>query len=224
MQWRGGTLCQVTGALSMLSGEVSVMLLTAITADRLICIVFHFRVQPLSLKMCYLICLVVWLLGFVMSFLPMSDFCCWMPVIIIGILSLSGSFHDPEKKAYVWMAVFVLPFNSSVNPILYTLSTPQMRDWFCKHSKSKEHGKRGVHYLHKPGALFSTAAASNPATKIKTTELSLPSLNVANLERSGCINKGFQDDTLPLENGNRLALVENGSSQDNSSATYDTRL
>ena len=52
-----------------------------------------------------------------------------------------------------------------------------------------EHGKRGVHYLHKPGALFSTAAASNPATKIKTTELSLPSLNVANLERSGCINK-----------------------------------
>lgn len=314
VQWRGGTLCQVTGALSMLSGEVSVMLLTAITADRLICIVFHFRVQPLSLKMCYLICLVVWLLGFVMSFLPMSglsyfnvegkgngfygrstvclalqlsndrppgweysvsifigfnllaflfiscsyvaiflsavkssssirstnvkrestlakrvafiiltDFCCWMPVIIIGILSLSGSFHDPEKKAYVWMAVFVLPFNSSVNPILYTLSTPQMRDWFCKHSKSKEHGKRGVHYLRKPGALLS-ATASNPATKITTTELSLPSLNVANLERSGCINKGFQDDTSPPENGNRLALVENGSSQDNSSATYDTRL
>ncbi|PFX12596.1 G-protein coupled receptor GRL101, partial [Stylophora pistillata] len=157
------------------------------------------------------------------AFIILTDFCCWMPVIIIGILSLSGSFHDPEKKAYVWMAVFVLPFNSSVNPILYTLSTPQMRDWFCKHSKSKEHGKRGVHYLRKPGALLS-ATASNPATKITTTELSLPSLNVANLERSGCINKGFQDDTSPPENGNRLALVENGSSQDNSSATYDTRL
>ena len=204
------------------------MLLTVITADRLICIVFHFRVQPLSLKTCYLICLLVWLLGFVISFLPMSglsyfnavgngngfygrstvclalqlsndrppgweysvsifigfnlaaflfislsyvaiflsavksssairstnvkrestlakrvafiiltDFCCWMPVIIVGILSLTGSFNDPEKQVYVWMAVFVLPFNSSVNPILYTLATPQMRDWFCKDSKSK---------------------------------------------------------------------------------------
>ena len=71
------------------------------------------------------------------AFIILTDFCCWMPVIIVGILSLTGSFNDPEKQVYVWMAVFVLPFNSSVNPILYTLATPQMRDWFCKDSKSK---------------------------------------------------------------------------------------
>lgn len=315
VRWRGGTLCQVTGALSMLSSEVSVMLLTVITADRLICIVFHFRVQPLSLKTCYLICLLVWLLGFVISFLPMSglsyfnavgngngfygrstvclalqlsndrppgweysvsifigfnlaaflfislsyvaiflsavksssairstnvkrestlakrvafiiltDFCCWMPVIIVGILSLTGSFNDPEKQVYVWMAVFVLPFNSSVNPILYTLATPQMRDWFCKDSKSKEDGNRGIRPVGKSAA-FSTTPASNPTTGITTIELSVPSLkSVANLERSGYVNKGFQDDTSQPERSNSFASVESGSLEDNSSATYDTRL
>lgn len=201
------------------------MLLSIITADRLICIVFSFRVQPLSLKACHVICLGAWTLGFVLSFLPMSglsyfydsehghrfygrstvclalqlsddrppgweysvsifiglnllaflfislaylaiflsavkssssirstnvkrqsalakrvafiiltDFCCWMPVIVVGILSLTGSFHDPEKQVYVWMAVFVLPVNSSVNPILYTIATPQVQGWLCKDS------------------------------------------------------------------------------------------
>jgi len=57
----------------------------------------------------------------------LTDFLCWMPVIIIGILSLCGQFHDPEKQAYVWIAVFVLPVNSSINPILYTFSTPKVR-------------------------------------------------------------------------------------------------
>lgn len=204
------------------------MLLSIITADRLICIVFNFRVQPLTLKGCYVVCLAAWVLGFVLSFLPMSglsyfsdgdngnrfygrsavclalqlsndrppgweysvsifigfnllaflfisfayvaiflsavksasairstnvkresalakrvafiiltDLCCWMPVIIVGILSLTGRFYDPEKQVYVWMAVFVLPVNSSVNPILYTIATPQLRGWLCKDSGNK---------------------------------------------------------------------------------------
>ena len=70
------------------------------------------------------------------AFIILTDFCCWMPVIIVGILSLTGSFHDPEKKVYVWMAVFVLPVNSSVNPILYTLATPQVRKWLKKNQSN----------------------------------------------------------------------------------------
>ena len=30
-------------------------------------------------------------------------------------------------KVYAWIAVFVLPINSSINPILYTLATPAIR-------------------------------------------------------------------------------------------------
>ena len=59
-----------------------------------------------------------------MMFIVLTDFLCWMPVIVIGLLSLLGKFHDPEKQVYVWIAVFVLPLNSALNPILYTFSTP----------------------------------------------------------------------------------------------------
>ncbi|KAK3740538.1 hypothetical protein QZH41_008019 [Actinostola sp. cb2023] len=58
-----------------------------------------------------------------MAFIIVTDFCCWMPVIVIGILSLLGSFHDPEQIVYAWLAVFVIPVNSSINPVLYTFST-----------------------------------------------------------------------------------------------------
>ena len=61
-----------------------------------------------------------------LAFIILTDFCCWMPVILIGILSLLGKFRDPGQQAYAWITVFVLPVNSSINPILYTFST---RDW-----------------------------------------------------------------------------------------------
>lgn len=51
-----------------------------------------------------------------------TDFLCWMPVIIMGILSQSGSAVIPVVT-YVWTIVFVLPINSSLNPYLYTIST-----------------------------------------------------------------------------------------------------
>ena len=62
-------------------------------------------------------------------FIILTDLCCWMPVIIIGILTLLGKFNDPSKQAYVWIAIFVLPVNSSINPILYTFSRTQVMNW-----------------------------------------------------------------------------------------------
>jgi hypothetical protein len=49
-----------------------------------------------------------------------------MPVIVLGVMSLTGNFHDPTGQVYAWVAVIVLPINSSINPILYTFSTPQV--------------------------------------------------------------------------------------------------
>ena len=62
-----------------------------------------------------------------MMFIILTDFFCWYPVIIVSILSLTGSLYDPKKEVYVWIAVFVLPINSSINPLLYTFSTPFVR-------------------------------------------------------------------------------------------------
>ena len=69
-------------------------------------------------------------------FIVMTDFCCWMPIIIINILSLTGGFNDPDKIAFLWIAVFVLPLNSSLNPILYTFSTKRAKGIFCRKRKN----------------------------------------------------------------------------------------
>ena len=218
IKWRSSIGCQVIGALSMLSSEVSVLILTIITIDRLICIVFPFKFKRLTYKAAVFACMGVWMFGIVISVIPitginyfydesgdfgfysrsavclplqlsegtpagweysvsffvglnfisfafilvayisifwtvkraaraarstnfekesemakrlafivMTDFCCWMPIITISVLSLTGNFEDPNKIAYVWIAVFVLPINSSINPILYTFSTQRAK-------------------------------------------------------------------------------------------------
>ena len=57
-----------------------------------------------------------------MAFLVLTDACCWMPIIIIGILSLTNTVTIPGIT-YAWTAVFILPLNSSLNPYLYTLAS-----------------------------------------------------------------------------------------------------
>ncbi|XP_044177278.1 G-protein coupled receptor GRL101-like isoform X2 [Acropora millepora] len=217
-KWRSGVPCAVTGVLSMLSSEVSVLMLTVITTDRLICIVFPFKVRRMNRSVALAVVGGVWVFGVMLSVIPilgleyfydkkhsvgfygksavclplqlssermagweyaagifiglnfvsfvyilvayivmfitvknsskkvrstnlkresqmarrmffiiLTDFLCWMPVILIGLLSLLGKFHDPERQAYIWIAVFVLPVNSSINPFLYTFSTPDVR-------------------------------------------------------------------------------------------------
>ncbi|XP_067041821.1 uncharacterized protein [Acropora muricata] len=217
-KWRSGVLCALTGVLSMVSSEVSVLMLTVITTDRLICVVFPFKVRRMNRSVALAVVGGVWVFGAMLSVIPilgleyfydkkrsvgfygksavclplqlssermagweyaagifiglnfvsfvyilvayivmfmtvknsskkvrstnlkresqmarrmffiiLTDFLCWMPVILIGLLSLLGKFHDPEKEAYIWIAVFVLPVNSSINPILYTFSTPNVR-------------------------------------------------------------------------------------------------
>ena len=57
-----------------------------------------------------------------MAALVGTDFLCWFPVILMGILSQTGAVVIP-LDAYVWSVVFILPVNSSINPYLYTLAT-----------------------------------------------------------------------------------------------------
>ncbi|XP_031569113.1 G-protein coupled receptor GRL101-like isoform X2 [Actinia tenebrosa] len=218
-EWRISITCQLAGALSMLSSEASVLILTTITADRFNSIVFHIKARPFNMKSARIVCAAIWVLSLLMSLAPFSfdlfygddrriffygrssvclplqlssarptgweyavfvyiafngfaflfillayiaiffkvktsskqvrsnmkkdsslalrvvliivtDFCCWIPVVIIGCLSLTGQFRDSSGQAYAWIAVFVLPINSSINPLLYTFSNPQFRKLF----------------------------------------------------------------------------------------------
>lgn len=216
VEWRSGIKCQVAGAISTLSSEVSVMILVAITTDRANSFLFEFSQRRLSLRLASIICLCIWIIGFIVAFVPLfipsyfedtssgfsfygrstvclplqlsserpagweysiavfnvfngiafvyillaytaifikvqrsaksvrssktsqsslgkrlafvilTDFCCWVPVVVLGVLSLTRNFQDPTGEVYAWVAVLVLPINSSINPILYTFSTPQV--------------------------------------------------------------------------------------------------
>ncbi|KAK0057109.1 cytochrome P450 2J1, partial [Biomphalaria pfeifferi] len=56
-----------------------------------------------------------------LAFVAMSDFLCWFPIGIIGIFSMKG--HTFDSDVYAWFAVFVLPINSALNPVIYTIPT-----------------------------------------------------------------------------------------------------
>ncbi|XP_060558647.1 G-protein coupled receptor GRL101-like [Ruditapes philippinarum] len=49
-----------------------------------------------------------------------TDFMCWFPIGVMAMFALSG--HVISGEVYAWAAVFILPVNSALNPILYTLS------------------------------------------------------------------------------------------------------
>ena len=50
-----------------------------------------------------------------------TDFCCWFPIIIMGILVQTSVVTLPTS-VYAWSVTFVLPINSAINPYLYTIS------------------------------------------------------------------------------------------------------
>ena len=52
--------------------------------------------------------------------IAMSDFLCWFPVGLLGLLASQG--HSIPGELNVSMAIFVLPLNSALNPFLYNLN------------------------------------------------------------------------------------------------------
>ena len=56
------------------------------------------------------------------SAIVLTDFLCWFPVCLIGVLVQIGLVELPNS-VFAWVATFVLPINSAINPFLYTLVT-----------------------------------------------------------------------------------------------------
>lgn len=231
VKWRGSSTCNISGALSMIASEASVLLLATITADRLNSIVFHIKARPFTMTAARVVCCIIWIIAVTISLIPIiakdhfeqrgvsfygrssvclplqlsqdrpagyeyavaiyialnglafifillsyiaifikvrisskavrsnikkdssllrrvtliiaTDFMCWMPVAIIGCLSLTTGINDPTGEIYAWIAVFVLPINSSLNPILYTFTNPQFRKMFYAKIFSRCFAKKG---------------------------------------------------------------------------------
>ncbi|KAM9470654.1 relaxin receptor 1 [Clarias gariepinus] len=212
--WMDSLPCQVVGSLAMLSTEVSVLLLTYLTLEKYICIVYPFRYLTPGRRRTVTILVAIWILGFVIAFLPLvckgvfrnfygtngvcfplhseqpetagaqiysiviflglnlvafliivlsygsmfyniqrtgtqttkysnhikkeltvakrffsiviTDSLCWIPIFILKILSLM----EVEIPGTIssWVVIFILPINSALNPILYTLTTRPFKE------------------------------------------------------------------------------------------------
>ncbi|KAF4094151.1 hypothetical protein AMELA_G00010100 [Ameiurus melas] len=212
--WMDSLPCQVVGSLAMLSTEVSVLLLTYLTLEKYICIVYPFHYLAPGRRRTVTILVAIWILGFIIAFLPLvckgvfrnfygtngvcfplhseqpetagaqiysiviflglnlvafliivlsygsmfyniqrtgtqttkysnhikkeltvakrffsiviTDSLCWIPIFILKILSLM----EVEIPGTIssWVVIFILPINSALNPILYTLTTRPFKE------------------------------------------------------------------------------------------------
>ncbi|XP_041367443.1 relaxin receptor 1-like [Gigantopelta aegis] len=61
-------------------------------------------------------------------FIVVTDWACWLPIIALKIAALTGTKLSPN--IYAWIVVFVLPVNSAINPLIYTLTTRIFRHKF----------------------------------------------------------------------------------------------
>ncbi|KPP70531.1 hypothetical protein Z043_110630, partial [Scleropages formosus] len=152
--WMDSVQCQVVGSLAMLSTEVSVLLLTYLTLEKYVCIVYPFRYLAPGRLRTVSILVAIWVLGFVIAFIPLktgtrateysnhikkevtiakrffsiviTDSLCWIPIFILKILSLLQV--EIPGTISSWVVIFILPINSALNPILYTLTTRPFKE------------------------------------------------------------------------------------------------
>ena len=60
-------------------------------------------------------------LAYRLASIVVSDFVCWFPIGVLGLVSAQGVVIPSEVNVAV--AILVLPLNSALNPFLYTLNT-----------------------------------------------------------------------------------------------------
>ncbi|XP_028838896.1 relaxin receptor 1 isoform X2 [Denticeps clupeoides] len=225
--WMESLSCQLIGSLAMLSTEVSVLMLTYMTLEKYLCIVFPFNHYHVGRKttLCYLTS--IWALGFIIAVIPfwdrqtfgnyygrngvcfplhsdqmekpgarcystavflglnlvafivivfsytsmfysvqktaktarqtvfnrevsiakrfffivLTDALCWIPIFLLKILSLLRV--QIAGTIILWVVIFILPINSALNPILYTITTRAFQErikvclrYKCQHVNS----------------------------------------------------------------------------------------
>ena len=59
---------------------------------------------------------------FKVSAIVLTDFFCWFPICLIGVLVQIGLVELPNS-VFAWVVTLVLPINSAINPFLYTIVT-----------------------------------------------------------------------------------------------------
>ncbi|KAL8581370.1 hypothetical protein ACOMHN_034448 [Nucella lapillus] len=208
--WKSSVMCKVAGVLSLLSSEVSALIIWIITLDRFVVLRFPFSTLRFDRSSAAVACLLIWVVGWFLALVPLlpvtshwnfygqtgiciplpvttqafkgrwysfsiliafnfivflfisagqaiiywsiqsstlktnttkvsqdmtiarrlitvavTDFLCWFPIGICGLLALAGIPIPGEVN--IALTIFVLPLNSAVNPFVYTFNTLRER-------------------------------------------------------------------------------------------------
>ncbi|XP_051825148.1 relaxin receptor 1-like [Antechinus flavipes] len=211
--WMASPQCQAVGCLAMLSSEVSVLLLTYVTLEKYVGIVFPFSHYRAGRRQTLLTLVAIWLVGFTIAVVPFwsrgpfgnyygsngvcfplhfdtpnnamaqhystaiflgvnlvafitmviayssmfhsvrvsrarsakpssfarevsiakrfffivfTDALCWLPIFLLKLLSL---LHlEIPGTVTSWVVIFILPINSALNPVLYTITTTPFQE------------------------------------------------------------------------------------------------
>ncbi|KAF3840942.1 hypothetical protein F7725_006804 [Dissostichus mawsoni] len=139
--WMESVECRTIGFLAMLSSEVSVLLLTYLTLERFLVIVFPFsNLRPGKIQTVVVLAS-IWLLGFIIAAVPLMNedvFGNYYGRNGVCFPLHSDRQEKPTAKGYStgiflgtissWAVILILPINSALNPILYTLTTSFFRE------------------------------------------------------------------------------------------------
>nr|XP_012639050.1 relaxin receptor 1 isoform X2 [Microcebus murinus] len=139
--WMESIHCQLVGSLAILSTEVSVLLLTFLTLEKYICIVYPFRcLRPRKCRTITVLIL-IWIIGFIVAFIPLSNKEFFRNYY--GTNGVCFPLHSEVTESIgaqiysvtiflgtitSWVVIFILPINSALNPILYTLTTRPFKE------------------------------------------------------------------------------------------------
>ncbi|OTF71398.1 hypothetical protein BLA29_004969, partial [Euroglyphus maynei] len=130
-EWRLSWQCTFAGIISTISSESSVFILAIITIDRYLSVMHPFSIKRHSMTFAIGAMFFVWSLSIILALLPLiakryfTNRYYGNNGVCLGLQLHDGTgIGIPiNQDLYAWVAVFLLPVNSALNPVLYTLTT-----------------------------------------------------------------------------------------------------
>ncbi|KAE8627353.1 hypothetical protein XENTR_v10006952 [Xenopus tropicalis] len=111
-------------------------------------------------------------------FIVFSDAVCWIPVFLLKILSLFRV--EIPGTVTSWIVIFILPINSALNPILYTLTT----SFFKEKLKQLLHRQRRRSVFRNERKSLSTSLVWTEETLVQHPSLKLGFLHKKSLDEN----------------------------------------